>query len=95
MKNYLESESTFRKRQIKENSELRRKFKEENNNMQKKLHNANVTIEKNLEKIAKLEARNISLENHKSDQLQMGTRIAKLEQEESKTGKNKIFEKSY
>ena len=39
-----------------------------------------VTIEKNLEKIAKLEARNLSLENNKSGQLQSGSRSAKLGQ---------------
>ena len=88
LKKNLESESTFRKRQIKENSKLRGKFKEENNYLQKKLENANVVIEKNLEKIAKLEARNLCLENDKSGQLQLGTRIPKLEQEESEMFKN-------
>lgn len=98
LKNNFERESAFTKRHIsvtselteklKEMSELAEKLKVDKQIFEKKLESANVTIEKNLEKIAKLEARNLGLENVKSGQLQLGTRTAKLEQHESEMFEN-------
>ena len=88
LKNNFERESAFTRRQILVTSELTEKLKVDKHIFEKKLESANVTIEKNLEKIAKLEARNLGLENDKSGQLQLGTRIAKLEQQESEMFEN-------
>ena len=98
----LDKETTFTNRRVKVTSELTDKFiatskltetlKVEKDNLQKKLESAKVTIEKNLEKIAKLEARNLSLENNKPGQLSLGLFLkeenANLEEKEIKMVQN-------
>ena len=65
-------------KQMTEMSEFTTELKVENSHLKNNVDRANVTIAKNLEKIGKLEAKNISLENKKSAELHLQMNSGKM-----------------